>query len=100
MSMMPPRGAWRIERKPIHPSAQKGNSQKSISRILHIAAGVGAEDGLLPRPSTGGRPQDVGVLGNYAPRCKSQNTKHLELRFHAVLGDGAREVRFERATVS
>src|SRR3712207_2064113 len=95
MSMMPPRGAWRIERKPIHPSAQKGNSQKSISRILHIAAGVGAEDGLLPRQITGGRPQDVGVLANYAPRCNSQITKQPEVRFNAVLGDGAREVRFK-----
>ncbi len=59
-----------------------------------------AGESLLPCPSTGGRPQDVGVLANYALRCKYQNTKHLELRFHAVLGDGAREVRFERATVS
>src|SRR3712207_9581783 len=99
MSMMPPRGAWRIERKPIHPSAQKGNSPKSISSMLHIAAGVGAEDGLLPRPSTGGRPPDVGVLANYAPRCNIENTKRSELRFRAVLGDGNREVRFDRATV-
>jgi hypothetical protein len=39
-------------------------------------------------------------LDNYAPRCKYQNTKQVELRFHAVLGDGVTEVRFERATVS
>ncbi len=68
--------------------------------ILHIAARVEAEDGLLPRPSTGGRPQDVGVLGNYAPRCKSQNTKLTELRFRAVLDGGTREVRFERVTLN
>jgi hypothetical protein len=30
------------------------------------------------------------------PRCKSKNTKHLELPFHAVLGDGVTKVRFER----
>jgi hypothetical protein len=28
--------------------------------------------------------------------CQSQNTKLPELGFHAVLGDGARELRFER----
>ena len=30
------------------------------------------------------------------PRCKSQITKLAEFRFHAVLGDGSREVSFER----
>ena len=75
--------------------SQKGNSPKSISSILYIAAGIGAGDGPLPRPNTAGRPQDVGLLGNYAPRCKSQITKHSEIHFHALLGDGAREVRLE-----
>ncbi len=74
------------------------NSQKSISRILHIPVLVGAEDGLLPRLSTGGRPQDVGLLGNYAPRCKYRNTKHPELRFRALLGDAAQQVRLEWGT--
>jgi hypothetical protein len=32
-------------------------------------------------------------------RCNTEITKHPELRFHAVLGDGAREVRFERVLV-
>jgi hypothetical protein len=31
-------------------------------------------------------------------RCNTQITKTFELRFHAVLGDGASEVCFERAT--
>ena len=31
---------------------------------------------------------------------KSENTKRSELRFSAVLGSGASEVRFERATLS
>jgi len=31
------------------------------------------------------------------PRCNTQSTKRSELRFRAVLGVGAREVRFERA---
>ena len=30
--------------------------------------------------------------------CNIQITKTPELRFHAVLGDGGREVRFERVT--
>jgi hypothetical protein len=32
--------------------------------------------------------------------CKSRNTKHSELIFSAVLGSGASELRFERATLS
>jgi hypothetical protein len=28
--------------------------------------------------------------------CQSKNTKLLELSFHAVVGDGTRELRFER----
>jgi hypothetical protein len=28
--------------------------------------------------------------------CKSKNAKTHELTFHAVLGDGTRELRFER----
>jgi hypothetical protein len=35
-----------------------------------------------------------------ASRYKSENTKESELRFSAVLGSGASEVRFERATLS
>jgi hypothetical protein len=31
-----------------------------------------------------------------ASRCNTENTKRPELRFRAVLGDGTREVRFER----
>jgi hypothetical protein len=40
---------------------------------------------------------EVGRLceNELAPRCKSQNAKHLELRFHTVLGNGDREVRLE-----
>ena len=34
MSMMPPRGVWRIERKLIHLSAEKGNSRKSAYSIV------------------------------------------------------------------
>jgi transposase len=33
--------------------------------------------------------------GSAVPRCKSQTTKQAEIRFHASLGDGGREVRFE-----
>jgi hypothetical protein len=58
------------------------------------------EDGLLLRPSTAGRSQDMGVLDNYAPRCNTQATKQVELRFRAVLADGIREMRFERASLS
>jgi hypothetical protein len=36
--------------------------------------------------------------GGIALRCKSQNTKRSEIRFHAVLGDGAQEVQFEWGT--
>ena len=31
--------------------------------------------------------------GGSVPRCKYQITKQFEIRFHAMLGDGAREVR-------
>jgi hypothetical protein len=34
--------------------------------------------------------------GGTTVRCNSQNAKLPELTFHAVLGGGAREVRFER----
>ena len=34
-----------------------------------------------------------------APTRRSQSAKHPELRFRALLADGAREVRFERAVV-
>jgi hypothetical protein len=34
--------------------------------------------------------------GGTATGRNIQNTKQPELGFHAVLGDGAREVRFER----
>lgn len=34
------------------------------------------------------------------PRCDSQNTKRLELRFRAVLGDGTTGLSFERAAPS
>jgi hypothetical protein len=34
--------------------------------------------------------------GGTAIACRSQNTKLPELRFRAVLGDGDRELRFER----
>jgi hypothetical protein len=37
--------------------------------------------------------------GGFVARCKSQITKQVELRFQAVLGDGAREVRFEGVLV-
>jgi hypothetical protein len=30
------------------------------------------------------------------PRCNTENTKPPEIRFHAVLGEGAQEVRFEQ----
>jgi hypothetical protein len=33
--------------------------------------------------------------GGIAFRCNIQITKTFELRFHAVLGDGVREVSFE-----
>jgi hypothetical protein len=33
--------------------------------------------------------------GGFVPRCKSQNTKHSEVRFYALLGGGVREVRLE-----
>jgi hypothetical protein len=33
-----------------------------------------------------------------SPRCKNENTKLLELRFRATLGDGDREVRLEWGT--
>jgi hypothetical protein len=37
------------------------------------------------------------IAGDREQACNSQNTKLLELKFHAILlGDGAREVRFER----
>ena len=34
--------------------------------------------------------------GGTAMGCWSRNTKLPELAFHAVVGDGTREVRFER----
>lgn len=34
--------------------------------------------------------------GSREAACNSQNTKRLDITFHAVLGDGTREVRFER----
>ena len=34
--------------------------------------------------------------GGTAIACKSRNTKLSELAFHAILNDGARELRFER----
>jgi hypothetical protein len=77
---------------------EKRNSQKSISTILNSPNPMRLEDGLLPRPSTAGHPQDIGVLDSYASRCKSHNTKRPELQFHVVLGQGDRDVRFERAT--
>ncbi len=70
-------------------------SRKSISTILHSPAPIRVGESLLLGPSTRGRPQDVGVLDNYAPRCKSQITKQSELRFHTVLGNGDREMRLE-----
>jgi hypothetical protein len=36
--------------------------------------------------------------GGIASRCNTQFTKTPELRFHAVLGNGAQKVHFERAT--
>jgi hypothetical protein len=36
--------------------------------------------------------------GSSVTRCKFRLTKQSEIRFHAVLGDGAREVRFEWGT--
>jgi len=79
----------------IHLSAGKRSSRKSICRILYSSTPKRLKDGLLVRPSTAGRSQDVGVLNNHAPRCKSQNTKQSEIRFHTMLGDGTRGVRFE-----
>ena len=38
--------------------------------------------------------------GGTAFRCKSQITKTPELRFRVVLGNGRREVRFERVVPS
>jgi hypothetical protein len=58
------------------------------------------EVGQVPRPSTAGRPQNIGVLDSYAPRCNIENTKRPELRFRAALNGGWREVRFEQATLS
>jgi hypothetical protein len=40
-----------------------------------------------------------GYTGGAAITCNSQNTKLPELTFHAVLGDEAREIRFERLLV-
>ena len=36
------------------------------------------------------------IAGDREQACKSKNTKTHELTFHAVLSDGARELRFER----
>jgi hypothetical protein len=40
-----------------------------------------------------------GYTGGAAITCNSQNTKLPELSFHVILGDGAREVRFEHLAV-
>jgi hypothetical protein len=51
------------------------------------------------------------LLGRSSPRvatslvctgslCKSENTKHVELGFSAVLGSGVSEVRFEQIALS
>jgi hypothetical protein len=45
----------------------------------------------VARPATSWRTFD-----DLAPGCNSENTKLPELRFRAVLGNGARGVRFER----
>jgi hypothetical protein len=74
----------------------KGNSRKSKSTILHSPIPIRAGESLLPRPSTAERPQDVGVLNSYAPRCNTRITKSPEFRFHAVLNENAPEVRFAR----
>src|SRR5919199_4480648 len=34
--------------------------------------------------------------GSFVTRCKSKNTKQSEVSFHAVLGEGTREVRLYR----
>ena len=40
----------------------------------------------------------VGHWDGTAVGCNSQNTKLPELRFRAILDDGVRDIRFERAT--
>jgi hypothetical protein len=77
---------------------RKSNSRKSVCHLLLIVAPMRLENGLLSRPSTAGRPQDVGVLDSYAPQCNTRITKRYELAFRAILGDGTPEVWFEWAT--
>ena len=66
------------------------------------------EIGLVERPTTGFRwrlvevPDGIELIETayLASPYKPENTKRSELRFSAVLGSGASEVRFERATLS
>jgi len=47
-----------------------------------------------------GSPSTFGVRVGIWYRYKSEITKESEVRFRTVLGSGAAEVRFERATLS
>ena len=61
---------------------------RSLMRLKARARLVGVVDELCSLTNTGG----------IALRCTFQNTKSSELRFHTVLGDGARKVHLEQAT--
>src|SRR5215204_3434774 len=53
----------------IHRAAEKGNSRKFVSTILHIQVYEGGDMRLCPTPMDRMLPQDVVSLDGYTPRC-------------------------------
>ncbi len=67
-------------RPSIHPSAWKGNSRKSICRILQIEVYEGGAKQHSPAPMDRMLPQDVVGLDKDAPRCIEAHRVDLHQR--------------------
>jgi len=73
----------------------EGPEALSSAELLGILFGIGSTEKTAVELASEIISENGDLFGLYNVACWSRFTKLPELGFHAVLGDGAREVRFE-----
>ena len=75
-----------------------GPQEERHGNLYREAEGANRESKRLGFTWAEGTAESHGLSGGRLGRCNIQSTKTPELAFRAILGDGIREVRFERKT--
>jgi DNA repair protein RadC len=92
MKQLPP------ELRPRERLLAEGPEALSSAELLGILFGSGSREKTAVELASEVISENGDLFGlSTAPRCNTQITKQPGLRFRAVLGDGAREVHFQRA---